>query len=220
MNKDYLLLAIVTVMSLAANLPQDIVGMSGLDSRLLVVGLMIVLALALVRYAKVAMVLSVVILAFGANLPEALSTAMKIEPGYFMGALIIIVLLSVANRYLKLPSGIDKPQGFDNHESAQALFGAVINGRLQEVSQLIESGLNIDSRSRHGYTPLMIAAARGHGEILDQLLNNGAELTLVDPHGRNALQIAREAKAQHCTDSLLAASQVEITRVKVPAPTS
>ena len=73
MNKDYLLLGMVTAMSLAANLPQEIIGMSGLDRRLLVIGLLIVLAIALVRYSKVAMVLSVVILAFGANLPQTLA---------------------------------------------------------------------------------------------------------------------------------------------------
>lgn len=220
MNKDYLLLGIVTVMSLAANLPKEIIGISGLDRRLLVIGLLIVLAIALVRYSKVAMVLSVVILAFGANLPQTLATEMNIDPGYFMGTLVIIVLFSLANRYLKLPTGLDKPQGFDDHAGKQALFGAVLNDRLQEVSELIETGLNINSRSRHGYTALMIAAAKGHGEIIDQLLNNGAELTLVDSNGRNALQIAREAKSQHCIDSLLEASKVAITRIKEPTPTT
>ena len=220
MNKDYLLLGTVTVMSLAANLPQETIGISGLNRRLLVICLLIVLAIALVRYSKVAMVLSVVILAFGANLPQTLATEMNIESGYFMGALLIIVLLSLANRFLKLPTGLDKPQGFDDHEGGQALFSAVLNGRLQEVSELIETGLNIDARSRHGYTALMIAAAKGHGEIIDQLLNNGAKLTLVDSTGRNALQIAREAKSQHCIDSLLEASKIEITRVKDSTPTT
>jgi hypothetical protein len=220
MNKDYLLLGMVTAMSLAANLPQEIIGMSGLGRRLLMIGLLIVLAIALVRYSKLAMVLSVVILAFGANLPQEFAAALDIAPGYFMAALVIIVLFSFANRYLKLPTGLDKAQGFDDHECAQALFGAVIKDRLQEVSQLIAAGLNIDSRSRHGYTALMIAAAKGHGEIIDLLLNNGAKLTLVDPHGRNALQMAREAKSQHCIDSLLEASKIEITRIKEPVPTT
>lgn len=218
MNKDYLLLGIVTIMSLAANLPQQFMGLNSLDSRLLVFSLLFVVAISLVRYSKVALVLSVAILALGANLPRTLATEMNIEPGYFMGGLVMIVLFSLANRYLKLPTGLDKRQGFHDHEVAQALFGAVINGRIQEVSQLIETGLNIDTRSRHGYTSLMIAAAKGHGEIIDLLLSNGAELTLVDLNGRNALQIAREARSQHCIDSLLEASRNEITRVKEPAP--
>jgi ankyrin repeat protein len=207
-------------MSLAANLPQKIIGLSGVDHRWLVFGLLLVVTIALVRYSRLVMVLSVVILALGANLPQGLAATFNIEPGILMAALVVIVLLSLANRYLKLPSGLDSRQGFADHESTQALFRAVINGRLQEVSQLLDTGLDINARSRHGYTPLMIAAARGHGEIADLLLANGAELTMVDAHGRNALQIAREAKSEHCIDSLLGATQAEISNTRVAAPTT
>jgi E3 ubiquitin-protein ligase XBAT32/33 len=119
-----------------------------------------------------------------------------------------------------LPSGLDKRQGFVDHAATQALLRAVMNGRLQEVSQLIETGLDPNTRSRHGYTPLMIAAARGYGDIADLLLANGAELTMVDTHGRNALQIAREAKSKHCIDSLLEATQAEISSTKDPTLTT
>jgi len=210
MNKDYLLLGIVTTMSLAANLPQAMFGSSGVDHRLLVVGLLLVVTIALVRYSRLVMILSVVILSFGANLPQELAATFNIEPGILMAALVVIVLFALANRYLKLPSGLDRRQGFADHENTQALFRAVINGRVQEVGQLLDTGLDINARSRHGYTALMIAAARGHGDIADLLLARDAELTMVDAHGRNALQIAREANSQHCIDALLEATRAEI----------
>jgi ankyrin repeat protein len=220
MNKDYLLLAIVTIMSLAANLPKDLIGLAGIDRRLLVIGLLLVVTIALVRYSKLVMILSVAIMAFGANLPQELADKYNIDPGILIVALLAIVLLSLANHFLKLPTGLDKPQGFVDYEGTQALLRAVMNGRLQEVKQLAETGLDLNSRSRHGYTPLMIAAARGYGEIVDVLLVGGAELTMVDPHGRNALQIAREAKSKHCIDSLLEATQAEISTTKDATPTT
>jgi len=214
MKRDYLLLSIVTLMSLAANLPQEIIGLSGVDRRMLVLGLLLVVAIALVRYSKLVMIFCIVILSFGANLPQELAAKYNIEPGILMVALIAIVLLALANHFLKLPTGLAKRQGFVDYEASQALLRAVMNGRLQDVNQLIETGLDLNTRSRHGYTPLMIAAARGYGEIVDALLTNGAELTMVDPHGRNALQIAREAKSKHCIDALLEATQAEINSPK------
>jgi len=210
MNRDYLLLGVVTTMSLAANLPRAVIGSSGIDQRLLVVGLLLVVTIALVRYSRLVLILSVVILAFGANLPRELAAILNIEPGILTAALIVIVLFALANRFWKLPSGLDRRQGFADHKSTQALFRAVINGRVQEVGQLLDTGLDINARSRHGYTPLMIAAARGHGDIADLLLARGAELTMVDAHGRNALQIAREANSQHCIDALLDATRAEL----------
>jgi ankyrin repeat protein len=220
MKRDYLLLGIVTLMSLAANLPQELIGLTGIDRRMLVLGLVLVVAIALVRYSKLVMIFCVVILAFGANLPQELAAKYNIEPGILMAALIAIIVLALANHYLKLPTGLDKRQGFVDYEGTQALLRAVMNGRLQDVRQLIETGLDLNTRSRHGYTPLMIAAARGYGEIVDLLLDNGAALTMVDPHGRNALQIAREAKSKHCIDSLLEATQAEISGTKTATPTT
>jgi ankyrin repeat protein len=45
---------------------------------------------------------------------------------------------------------------------------------------------------RSGMTPLMIASKHGHLEIVDYLIENGADLTSVDNpnrHDRNALHI-------------------------------
>ncbi len=218
MNKDYLLLAIVTIMSVGANLPDTLAGLSGLDRKLLVAGLLLVVTIALVRYSKFALVLAVAILAVGANLPHEIAGILNIEPRILMITLAAIVLFSLSNRIVKLPSGLDRKQGFISEEGAKALFRSIANRRVRIARRIIEAGTNINVRSRQGYTPLMVAASHGHDEIVRLLLQKGADLTAVDAAGRNALQIAREANRQGCVNLLLKASKAEVADATTPLP--
>ena len=210
MNKDYVLLAIVTLMSIGANLPETIAGLSGVDRKLLVAGLLLVVTIALVRYSKLALILAVAILAFGANLPHEIAATLNIDPQILLITLAAIVLFSLANRILKLPSGLDQKQGFVSEEGSRALFRAITNRRVRIARRLLEAGTNVNARSRQGYTALMIAASHGHDEIVRLLLQKGADLTAVDRQGRNALQIAREADRKGCVSLLLQASKAEV----------
>ena len=210
MNKDYVLLAIVSFMSICANLPDTLVGLSGVDRKLLVAGLLLVVTIALVRYSKFVLVLAVAILALGANLPQEIAGTLNIEPRVLLITLAAIVLFSLANRILKLPSGLDKKQGIVSEEGSRALFRAVENRRVRIARRIIDAGTNVNVRSRQGYTALMIAASHGHDEIVRMLLQKGADLTAVDADGRNALQIAREANRQGSVNMLLEASKAEV----------
>jgi len=214
MNKDYLLLGIVSIMSIAANLPDKLITLNGLDRKLLVVGLLLVVTIALVRYSKFALVLAVGILAVGANLPEELARVLNIDPRILMGTLAAIVLFSLANRLFKLPSGLDREQGFAHREGSKALFAAIANGRADIAGRLINAGANVNGRSRQGYTVLMIAASHGQDDLVRLLLERGADLTMVDADGRNALQIAREADSKGCVALLLAASKAEVSTAR------
>lgn len=220
MNKDYLLLGIVTVMSLAANLPDNILSLNGLNRKLLVFGLLFVVCIALIRYSKFALVLAIAILALGANLPSELAGALNVDPRVMMMTLAAVVLFSLANRILRLPTGLDNSQGFAYEEGSQALLRAAIKGRASIVERLIRAGANVNARSPQGYTILMIAAARGNHEIANLLLDLGADLTMVDPQGRNALQHAREGNHQNCIELLLAASKAEVTNTQTAIPTA
>ena len=214
MKKDYLLLGIVSLMSIGANLPDNFIALSGVDRKFLMIGLMLVVTIALVRYAKFALILAVGILAVGANLPQEIASALNIEPRILMLTLAAIIIFSVANRIFKLPSGLDKQQGFAHSEGSKALFSAIANGRIDIASRLMKGGANVNGRSRQGYTALMIAASHGQDAIVRMLLNNGADLTTVDANGRNALQIAREADRKGCIAMLLTASKAEVFVVR------
>jgi len=218
MNKDYLLLGIVSVMSIVANLPSTLIGLNAVDRKLLLIGLLLVVAIALIRYSKFALVLAVAILAVGANLPEEIAGALNIEPRILMLTLAAIVLFSLVNRILKLPTGLDKQQGFTSNEGVHALLKAIAKGRVQIASRLIDAGTNVNARSRQGYTALMIAASYGNEEIVELLLNKGADLTTVDSEGRNALQIAKEAGRDNCVARLLSASKAEVSLAQDALP--
>lgn len=207
MNKDFLLLCIVTAMSVAANLPETLLSLNGLDRKILVFGLLFVICIALIRYSKFVLVLAIAILALGANLPSELAATLNIEPRIMTLTLAIVVLFSLANRILRLPTGLDNTSRSKFDEGSKALVRAVIQGRIPIVERLVKAGANVNARSSQGYTMLMIAAGRGHDEIVSLLLGRGADLTMVDPKGRNALQHAREGGHTSCSELLLNASR-------------
>ncbi len=57
---------------------------------------------------------------------------------------------------------------------------------------LIEKGANVNSQSNQGYTPLILAAYNGNIEIVELLMENGADKTLTDKNKKNAIDYAKE----------------------------
>lgn len=98
-------------MSVAANLPHDFSILSGINRNFLLVGLMLVVAIAMVRYTRFVLVAVMFILAVGANLPHDIAQILNVDPRIMMGSLIAILVLSLLNHIVKLPTGLDKPQG-------------------------------------------------------------------------------------------------------------
>ncbi|XP_046583701.1 ankyrin repeat domain-containing protein 50-like [Haliotis rubra] len=50
--------------------------------------------------------------------------------------------------------------------------------------------VDVNSRGEHGRTPLMLAAMRGHRDVLDLLVSVGGTVGLLDHHGNNILHLA------------------------------
>ena len=117
-SKELLLLLVVTIMSVAANQPYNFKLLSGINRNCLLVGLMIVLATAPIRYSRLVLVAAMFIFAVGANLPNDIAQILNVDPRILMGSLIAILVLSLLNQFIKLPTGLEKPQGFpDEHDS-------------------------------------------------------------------------------------------------------
>lgn len=89
---------------------------------------------------------------------------------------------------------------------------AVVTGVESAVQLHIDRGDNLNARDNKGQTPLMLSAARNKAAICKLLLSAGADPKLVDPLGRNALDIAQAAGA------LEAASAIE--KACMPEPIS
>jgi hypothetical protein len=72
--------------------------------------------------------------------------------------------------------------------------GLALGARVGEVGlvkRALANGVPADGRDEMGETPLMHAAAQGHGEVVKVLLLHGAGTGLRNPFGQTALEIAQ-----------------------------
>ena len=53
---------------------------------------------------------------------------------------------------------------------------AVKDGDVEAVREFVRSDANVNARDRYGQTALMLAAHRGHREIVEILIGSGADL--------------------------------------------
>jgi ankyrin repeat protein len=76
-------------------------------------------------------------------------------------------------------------------EDPPALFTAAEGGRVQDVLQLLSGGANIEKRGRNGvYSPLHVAVTNGRAEVVQILLENGADVNAKTNRGDSALHLA------------------------------
>ena len=78
---------------------------------------------------------------------------------------------------------IDLPQ-------KELLFSCVKGDLAAVISTIVESELNPDTPLVCGLTPLMIATSCGHIELIDALIQAGADVNTCNDYGNNALDIA------------------------------
>lgn len=98
---------------------------------------------------------------------------------------------------------------------------AVLTGVETAVRMHVRRGDDLNARDRNGMTPLMLAAARNKGGICSLLLSAGADPTLTDPGGRDALAFARAAGATRAIlvlEPLAREAITEVTEGSKPAP--
>ena len=66
----------------------------------------------------------------------------------------------------------------------------------------IRRGDDLNARDGGGLTPLMLAASKNRASVCSLLVEAGADLSLCDPSGRNALAIAIAAGAEDAVEIL------------------
>ncbi|MDH5544597.1 MAG: ankyrin repeat domain-containing protein [Gammaproteobacteria bacterium] len=65
-------------------------------------------------------------------------------------------------------------------------------GNLQMLTDLLDYGVNINSRGKKGRTALMAATTFEHEDAVQLLISKGADLSIRDIEGQTALEIAKE----------------------------
>lgn len=68
----------------------------------------------------------------------------------------------------------------DIHNHVCGVFFKAYHGHHQALEVLVQSLLDLDVKTLQGYTPLYLAAFKGHVECVDVLINQGASILLKD----------------------------------------
>jgi ankyrin repeat protein/beta-lactamase regulating signal transducer with metallopeptidase domain len=67
------------------------------------------------------------------------------------------------------------------------LCRAASQGDIEKVKSLIEKGINVNTKDKEGYTAIYDAAARGHKDVVEFLINKGADINIrVDIDAKNS----------------------------------
>jgi len=191
-TKEILVLLAASVMSLLANLPDEIRG-SVVDKRLLLAALIAMVIVALFRYVQVYLLLLISILAIGANLPTEMASALGISQFAMIASLAALIGMALLNRAVKLlPVDQDDASEVSSDER-QELLEAIARGDQATVHRLLV--LNVSANFfDNGTTPLHLAAQKGYPEIVQLLINYGADFRKKNAEGKTALEIALDKK--------------------------
>ncbi|MGK5090375.1 ankyrin repeat domain-containing protein [Deltaproteobacteria bacterium TL4] len=100
---------------------------------------------------------------------------------------------------------------------------AAKTGKLEIVEYLIAQGVEVNQPSGNGrrvMTPLLWAAYEGHIEIVQALMNYGADLGALDYRGRTAMELAAEKGHTSVVQLLETGTLPEVVVPVVSAPLS
>ncbi|KAJ7071122.1 ankyrin repeat-containing domain protein [Mycena amicta] len=88
-------------------------------------------------------------------------------------------------------SAMSRPEAAED----RSLHGLAVSNNLQTLTALVEQDPSIDlnARDEFGYTPLHLAADRGHDSIVEFLLRKGVERRIQDEDGLTAVELAEAA---------------------------
>ena len=71
------------------------------------------------------------------------------------------------------------------------LHNACRDGDLERVRQELNA-IPVDTKDENGMTPLMVASANGHTQVVQLLLDNGAAIDEKNKNNKTALMLAKE----------------------------
>lgn len=81
--------------------------------------------------------------------------------------------------------------------ASEALLSAFSDGNVSLAAEMLSAGGNIDACNADGQTPLMLAAQKGHRELIQLAVEGGAKLDLQDNTGKTALIHAAAAVSSY-----------------------
>lgn len=221
-SSEVWLLLIVSLMALAANLPDNVLE-NTVDRNILLIILAVTVFISLFRYLKLMLFITVSILAIGANLPDQLATQLGISPTAMIVASGVLVVFSFMYKLYQqrkagsktadeheFESTIEVPVAIshmrDSIDSRLSVISAILNGDFAALHQLLISDVEVNF-SQDRDIPIFLAIEKGNVDIVLLLLTHGAKLRIKNQHGLTPtdfalkLRFARIAKILHYAET-------------------
>lgn len=217
-SSEIWLLLVVSLMALAANLPDNVLGQT-LDRDLLLIALVVTVFISLFRHLKLMLFITVSVLAIGANLPDQLAaqlgisrTALIVASGVLVAVALVYKLYHQRKAESKAADGnettADIPVSHlrDTIDSRLSVISAIMNGDFAALHQLLVSDVEVNF-SQDGQIPIFLATEKGNVDMVLLLLIHGAKLRIKNQHGLTPtdlalkLRFARIAKILHYAEA-------------------
>ncbi|VVC83158.1 ankyrin repeat domain-containing protein [Sideroxydans sp. CL21] len=187
-TKEVVVLLAASVMSFIANIPDSILG-NVVDRKILLVALATLVVVAMFRYLQMLLLLTISILAIGANLPAEMASMLGISQLALLVSLGVIVTITLLNRFMNwLPTDKELPLP-EIGDVRQALLAAIEKGDKSSVQRLLAMNANVNF-TLNGTTPLHLAAEKGYPEIVRLLIGYGADFQKENAEGKTPLDVA------------------------------
>lgn len=188
-RNEMVLLSIISLISLVANLPTGSLS-NIVDQRMLLATLGTAIVIALFHYLQLLLSTVMLVSSVGASLPPGLASAIGICPPALTATLAIIVAVALLNRALKLmPTGIAPATRLDTEESRLSLLAAITKGDQAALLRLLAANVEINF-VRDGMAPILLAAEKGYSDIIQILIQHGANFRIRNEKGLMPIEIA------------------------------
>lgn len=205
---ELIILGIVILLSVTANLPDNLLG-AYIDRNILLSVLAAVIMIALFRYLRWMLFMIVSVLAVGANLPEQLATVVNVDPVIMIATLAVLVLISLLNHIFKLLPTDEATKRTDSAQSRKAILEAVRTGNLNKLNRLIRMGVEINFM-QDGNSPAHIIAEQGNNEMMQALLYYGVNLNVINKDGLTPMEIALAFGFNRTVEILKLSNEVDL----------
>ncbi len=187
-TSEVIILLAASVMSFLANVPDSILG-NLVDKKIVLVALTTLVVVAMFRYLQMLLLLTISILAIGANLPEDMASALGISQIALLVSLGILVAITLANRVLNwLPTEKDAAKSGIG-DVRQNILAAIAKGDRATLQSLLLTNPAVNF-TFNGTTPLHLAAEKGYPDIVRLLIGYGADFRKKNEYGKTPLEVA------------------------------
>jgi hypothetical protein len=207
-NKEVVLLTIISLMSFTANLPLETL-QHFIDQRMLLVTLGTSVIIAMFQYVQMLLSTVMFVSSVGANLPPEVASEVGIHPPVLTATLAVIVLIALFNRFYKLlPTGIasKNTEKIDTEDSRLSVLSVISKGNQIGLLQLLETHVEINF-VHDNTSPIYLAAEKGYSDIVQILIQYGADFRVRNAAGLMPIDIALAKKFIRTTEILYLAEK-------------